>query len=94
VAVVLERQDKEGQWQPAGRGLTDGDGRVSDLSTPSTLAPGEYRLTFDTGRYFAGKGEPVFYPRVVVIFVVASASEHYHIPLLLSPFGYTTYRGS
>lgn len=55
---------------------------------------GEYRISFDTGAYFARRGQPVFYPRVEVTFVVAAPNEHYHIPLLLSPFGYSTYRGS
>ena len=55
---------------------------------------GRYRLTFDTGAYFRGVGETGFYPEVSVTFVVRDAGEHYHVPLLLSPFGYSTYRGS
>jgi 5-hydroxyisourate hydrolase len=55
---------------------------------------GEHRIRFDTKAYFERRGQPVFYPRVEVTFVIASASEHHHIPLLLAPFGYSTYRGS
>jgi len=69
---------------------TNADGRVTDLG-PAELSPGVYSLTFDTGLYF---GEtPNFYPRVCIDFTISDAS-HYHVPLLLSPFGYSTYRGS
>jgi len=92
VPVVLEREANSG-WQPVGRGTTDADGRASDLLT-SALEEGRYRLTFDTGAYFHAVGETGFYPEVSVTFVVASREEHHHVPLLLSPFGYSTYRGS
>lgn len=72
--------------------LTDGDGRVSSFG-PEQLAEGIYQVHFDTGRYFDGTGRAHFYPWVTVAFVVA-ADPHYHIPLLLGPYGYTTYRGS
>ena len=71
------------------RGTTDSDGRARDLLT-SAPEPGRYRLTFDTGSYLDGG----FYPEVSVTFVVEPGEEHYHVPLLLSPFGYSTYRGS
>lgn len=73
-------------------GETDGDGRVSALG-PDALLPGDYRLEFATGGYLARTGSAAFYPRVTVDFAVTEAA-HYHVPLLLSPFGYSTYRGS
>ena len=88
VPVVLERSVDAG-WEPVGRGTTDADGRAGEL-LGTTPEPGRYRLTFDTGSYLEGG----FYPEVSVTFVVESGEEHYHVPLLLSPFGYSTYRGS
>lgn len=72
-------------------GTTDQDGRLA--LGPDQLAPGDYALRFDTGPYFAAAGTPAFYPSVTVAFTVAD-SRHYHVPLLLSPFAYSTYRGS
>ena len=89
VPVLLERAVDAG-WEPAGRGTTDADGRARDLLS-SAPQEGRYRLTFDTGAYF---GAASFYPEVSVTFVVGPGEEHYHLPLLLSPFGYSTYRGS
>jgi 5-hydroxyisourate hydrolase len=88
VPVSLEREAESG-WQLIGRSKTDPDGRVSDLLC-SPPEEGRYRLTFDTGAYF----EAGFYPEVSVTFAVEAGAEHYHVPLLLSPFGYSTYRGS
>ena len=88
VPVVLERAVDAG-WEPVGRGTTDEDGRAREL-LGSTPEPGRYRLTFDTGSYL----EAGFYPEVSVTFMVEPGEEHYHVPLLLSPFGYSTYRGS
>jgi 5-hydroxyisourate hydrolase len=73
-----------------GDGVTDADGRIGRIG-PDPLEPGEYRLEFDTGAYQSGTG---FYPRVSIWFTAADANEHYHVPLLLNPFGYATYRGS
>lgn len=87
VAVLLERADGDG-WQSVGSGRTDADGRVRDL--PPTTA-GRHRLIFNTGAYL---GEDAFYPRVTVEFTLEQGEDHYHVPLLLSPFGYSTYRGS
>jgi 5-hydroxyisourate hydrolase len=92
VPVVLERAVESG-WQQVGRGTTDADGRASDLLT-SAPQDGRYRLTFDTGTYFEAVGEAAFYPEVSVTFVAGQGDEHYHVPLLLSRFGYSTYRGS
>ena len=76
-------------------GVTDGDGRVGDLS--ADLPGGDLRIRFDTGAWFAEQGVATFYPEVVVAFTVAgdqAHDDHFHVPLLLSPFGYSTYRGS
>jgi len=81
-------------WSVIARALTDADGRIRDLLDGRSLEPAVYRLTFDTGAYFAAAGRPVFYPRVQVEVAIAAATEHHHLPLLLSPFGYSTYRGS
>jgi 5-hydroxyisourate hydrolase len=92
VPVVLDRAVDSG-WQPVGRSTTDADGRARDLLS-SAPEDGRYRLTFDTGAYFSAAGEAAFYPEVSVTFEVSPGEDHYHVPLLLSPFGYSTYRGS
>jgi 5-hydroxyisourate hydrolase len=74
-------------------GETDADGRVSSLG-PDTLPSGEYRLEFQTGSYFAASARATFYPRVTIEFLVTDPDAHYHVPVLLSPFAYSTYRGS
>jgi 5-hydroxyisourate hydrolase len=94
VAVTLERQTVE-NWEIIGKGATDADGRLRDLlDSGEALQAGNYRLTFDTETYFANQQIEGFYPQVTIIFTVRDASQHYHVPLLLSPFGYSTYRGS
>jgi 5-hydroxyisourate hydrolase len=92
VRVTLERRER-GAWQPAGEGVTDDDGRARDLA-PGGLGAGVHRLAFATGEYFAATGQTGFYPEVTVVFEVTDAGRHYHVPLLLSPFAYSTYRGS
>jgi 5-hydroxyisourate hydrolase len=95
VAVLLERRDATGAFCEAGRGVTDADGRVKTLLAPGTaVSAGTWRLTFETGAYFEAAGPPAFHPRISVTFTVEDAGQHYHVPLLVSPFGYTTYRGS
>ena len=74
-------------------GTTDADGRIGDLG-PDVLPAGDYRLEFDVGSYFTATGRKAFYPRVTVDFIVTDVDAHYHVPLLLSPFAYSTYRGS
>ncbi|GAA4685418.1 hydroxyisourate hydrolase [Frondihabitans cladoniiphilus] len=91
VAVSVELQDARGTV--LGTGTTNSDGRVPELG-PETLPVGAYRLVFDTGTYFARTSTPTFYPRVTLDFDLADAAAHYHVPLLLSPFAYSTYRGS
>ncbi|MBV9928643.1 MAG: hydroxyisourate hydrolase [Acidobacteria bacterium] len=94
VPVTLEAK-RAGGWAVVGRGATDADGRLRDITPPDfVLHEGEYRLAFDVGFYFDASGVESFYTEVVVSFVVRDASAHYHVPLLLSPYGYTTYRGS
>lgn len=94
VPVLLEFQSADYTWHEAGRGVTDGDGRVKDLTAGEALAASTYRLTFDTRAYFAARQIAGLYPQVIIVFEVRDAQEHYHVPLLLSPFGYSTYRGS
>lgn len=94
IAVKLEAGTSDGGWSDLAHGVTDGDGRVRDLLAAGTLAEGTYRLTFETEPYFASRNVKTFYPRVTIIFEVRDAAQHYHVPLLLSPHGYTTYRGS
>jgi 5-hydroxyisourate hydrolase len=77
----------------AGIGSTDHDGRVPDLSR-GQVETATYQLVFDTAVYFAASGQPGFYPEVVITFSVTDPKQHHHVPLLLSPFAYSTYRGS
>jgi 5-hydroxyisourate hydrolase len=91
VAVVLYRKDG-GSWHELASSATDADGRAKDLG-PEQLAPGHYRLNFGTGDYYARLGTATFFPEVDLVFEV-KGPEHYHVPLLLSPFAYSTYRGS
>lgn len=94
VAVTLEVQAGEG-WQVLGSGQTDADGRLKDLlAADFNLTAGVYRLTFRTSDYFAAQGGESFHPEVAISFIVKDTAAHYHVPLLLSPFGYSTYRGS
>jgi 5-hydroxyisourate hydrolase len=86
VAVTLSRSS-----QTLDAGITDADGRIAALG--ATLPPGTYQLVFDTGGYFARQELETFYPEVCVTFVVTE-ERHYHVPLLLSPFAFSTYRGS
>ncbi len=92
VRVTLEQRAMQG-WVQVGQGHTDSDGRCKTL-TPEDFSKGEYRISFDTGGYYGGLGEQTFYPVVKIVFEVLDASEHFHVPLLLNPFGYSTYRGS
>jgi 5-hydroxyisourate hydrolase len=89
VAVTLERGP---DWTEVGSGRTGEDGRLADLGAADE--PGPYRLRFDTGAYFEAGGTRGFFPEVTIEFRVERPEEHHHVPLLLSPFGYSTYRGS
>jgi len=95
VPVRLERQDTSGNWISVSSAQTDHDGRCGQLLPEgATLVEGAYRLTFDTANYFTSCGADGLYPAVEILFRVRSGESHFHIPLLLSPNGYTTYRGS
>ena len=95
VSVLLERRTGQGDWSAVGRGETNADGRLASLMPiDDPLIQGVYRITFDTGRYFQAQGRQAFYPEVVVVFETVAGESHYHVPLLLSPFGYSTYRGT
>ena len=94
VTIVLERNDKD-SWVEISRAQTNSDGGAPDLwKDGMKLEPGIYKLTFETHKYFQGLGLQAFYPQVPIIFEIHDAAQHYHVPLLLSPFGYSTYRGS
>jgi 5-hydroxyisourate hydrolase len=90
VRVRLEGAGDDG-WTPAGDGRTSADGR---LNLAGELSPGVYRITFGSGAYFKARGAATFYPEVTITFEVTERDGHYHVPLLLSPFAYSTYRGS
>lgn len=93
VPVTLDRRGTNG-FEPVASGTTDSDGRLRDLLPRDSLTAGVYRLTFDTEAYFTAQNTTGFYPSVTVVFTVTHPDEHHHVPLLLSPFGYSTYRGS
>lgn len=95
VPVTLERLTEGVRPRVLGRGRTGDDGRLCDLLRPGhVLEPGTYRLTFDTAAYFAAADTPAFYPSVQVTFTVGDLGRPHHVPLLLSPYGYSTHRGA
>jgi 5-hydroxyisourate hydrolase len=94
VHVWLDREEKPGVWTLLGEGATDADGRLRTLLASGGLLVGSYRITFDVGGYFAANGVNSFWRLVSIAFVVDDATKHHHVPLLVSPFGYSTYRGS
>ena len=94
VSVVLEQRRNE-TWVAIGRSTTNQDGRALTLLAPThELQSGTYRLTFDTKAYFEKLKVATFFPCVPIIFEVKDPRQHYHVPLLLNPFAYSTYRGS
>jgi 5-hydroxyisourate hydrolase len=93
VPVALFRVGETGLAAQVAAAVTDADGRVGRLGEPD-LPAGTYRLVFDTGAYFTASGQRAFYPEVAVSFAATEPDGHYHVPLLLSPFAYATYRGS
>ena len=92
--VRLEIRSGTGRWRTVGQGLTDTSGRLGNLAPEGRAPRGVYRLTFETAAYFRARKERCFYPSVSVLFEVRDPHAHYHVPLLLSPFGYSTYRGT
>jgi 5-hydroxyisourate hydrolase len=96
VGLAVRLEKKEGHaWIPVGSGTTDADGRQRGLTPVGVkLEAGIYRLTFETEEYFRSQRVPAFYPEVAVSFQVRDPLQLHHVPLLLAPFGFTTYRGS
>jgi 5-hydroxyisourate hydrolase len=95
VGVRLEKHSPDRGWIVVAEKRTDADGRVKDLlAGENRLEVGRYRMTFGTGEYFKGRRQAFFHPEVTIVFEVAETGQHYHVPLLMSPFGYSTYRGS
>jgi hydroxyisourate hydrolase len=92
ISVTLARRAGTG-WEDIGWAVTDADGRATSLG-PETLPKGVYQVRFDTGTYFAAAGLATFYPEIAVVFELAHGAQHYEVPLVLSPFAYSTYRGS
>ncbi len=96
ISVTLEfLQPADGEWTALGLGVTDEAGRLNTLSDGWTMIPGTYRLTFDVAPYQRAHGPAApFFAHVQIAFEVRDPAQHFHVPLLLSPFGYSTYRGS
>jgi 5-hydroxyisourate hydrolase len=90
IAIRLERREPDGSWTNLGELQVGDDGRANGEFGQTAV----YRLTFGTGPYFASHGQPAFFPEVTIAFRITDAKEHYHVPLLISPFGYSTYRGT
>jgi 5-hydroxyisourate hydrolase len=91
--VSLSRREADGDWKHIATAATDSEGRIRSL-TNEELEEGEYRVVFETRPYFERSGLSVFYPEVAVVFSLEDPGSHLHVPLLLSPYGYTTYRGT
>ncbi|ECF2367214.1 TPA: hydroxyisourate hydrolase [Salmonella enterica] len=94
--VTVRLDKKEGdKWVKLNSAVTSKDGRINALyPAGQEINPGDYRVTFETGKYYADHNEDTFFPEIPVIIHVPKAGEHYHVPLLLSQYGYSTYRGS
>ncbi len=93
VPVTLARRDAAGSWIAVAQASTDANGRVRSFGPAESFAPGTYRLQFDMTRYRAGPPAP-FFPEIVIAFTVSDPAAHYHVPVAVSPFGYSTYRGN
>jgi 5-hydroxyisourate hydrolase/2-oxo-4-hydroxy-4-carboxy-5-ureidoimidazoline decarboxylase len=92
--IIIRLKDfGENKWETFAQGLTDDDGRINDLVALPILKPGNYKLLFNTGSYFQLQNIKTFYPEVEIQFSIDD-DKHYHVPLLINPFGYSTYRGS
>lgn len=101
VPVTLYRQGSGQTWTKIGAGITDGDGRFREFfavapteAAQTGLQAGVYKLHFEVGSYFRSRNVDSLYPFIEIVFAVADPKQHYHIPLLLNPYGYSTYRGS
>ena len=95
IRIRLEQQQSDKTWQEIASGSTNSDGRIANLiQEDEMINSGVYRMLFETGPYFEQQGTAYFYPEIGVRFLLNHTEQHYHVPLLLSPFGYSTYRGS
>ncbi|KAK4025138.1 5-hydroxyisourate hydrolase [Daphnia magna] len=92
--IMLHRMKPDSSWEILREGKTNEDGRLPGLLAKEEFSAGMYKMFFDTSSYFKEMNISTFYPYVEVIFNIVNTSEHYHVPLLVSPFGYSTYRGS
>ena len=93
VPVTLSKQASDGSWPTVASSRTQSNGRADDFGDPESLTPGVYLLTFDVAEYYAGKSDS-FFPVITVVFNVTAQNGHYHVPVLLSAYGYSTYRGN
>ena len=94
LTITLSQRSSDLSWMRLASGVTNDDGRITNLLEPGQLQPGVYQMHFDTGSYHLAHGIEGFYPEASIVFEVKDPSQHYHIPLLISPYGYSTYRGS
>lgn len=95
VEVTLERMDKAGQWHKLADMRTNAQGRISALYPPGQrLEQGTYRVVFETGDWYKARGRRSFFPEIPVVFAIDGSLPRYHVPLLLSPYGYSVYRGN
>lgn len=93
VPVTLMRRNAAGSWTQVATASTDANGRVRSFGPADHFGPGTYRLAFDMTRYSAAPPSP-FFPEIILTFTVSDAAGHYHVPVAVSPFGYSTYRGN
>ena len=97
IRVDLQRRIGDDRWEPLGSGVTNAQGRIPAL-VPAEALPGwrtgAYRVVFHTGEFYAQQRQPSFFPEIPVVIQVDSAEQHYHVPLLLRPYGFSTYRGN
>ncbi|ODM89239.1 5-hydroxyisourate hydrolase [Orchesella cincta] len=93
VSITLSKYEGNG-WREISKKLTNTDGRVGNLISSEEFTPSRFKLTFDTLAYYESRGEKTFYPYIDVVFEIERPEEHYHVPILLSAYGYSTYRGS
>jgi len=92
--ITLYRLDQHGEWKTVNSGLTNKDGRLPGLISQNDFTPAVYKLIFNTESYFNSLGQETFYPFVEVVFTIPDQTQHYHVPLIVSPYSYSTYRGS
>lgn len=93
VPVVLSKRGDDGRWQKVGSATTDADGRVRSFGNRASVDTGTYRLQFDMSRYPDASASP-FFPEITLTFRVIDKAGHYHVPVVVSPYGYSTYRGN